>query len=160
MPITKERFQLAKYLAAASVFGLFTSIVFPYYYKAVEKSKAREAFVLGDAVNKAYLKFLKDNHRKILAGTLANTSNTGACNFKDASISVLIRCGYLAKHDWDKDPYSFSVGKSCPKDASSCIRRISGTGVYVYWGYDYASSGKHVPLGNAPAFQSVGPDIR
>lgn len=160
MPVTKERFQLAKYLAAALLFGFFTSIVFPYSYKAVEKSKAREAFVLGGTVNKAYLKFLKDNHRKILVGTLANTCDTGACNLKEPGICVLTRCGYLPRHDWDKHPYSFSVGKSCPKDAATCIRRISGTGVYVYWGYDYAASGKYVPLGKAPSFQGIGTDIR
>jgi type II secretory pathway pseudopilin PulG len=109
--------------------GILASIGIPQYLRTVETGNAQSATAILRSIGTANRMFALDHNGAYAnTGILTNSCNSGTC---DGSFGPcqLVRCKYLAGHEWDNGKWTFRTAN--PADATACTPGVPGSGQYV-----------------------------
>ena len=149
----KGGFTLIELIIVIVIIGVLSAIAAPQYVRTMENSKAEMGATLLKRVAHANLIYNTDRYA-YLGGAITNACVTETTCPAATAVCSLVTCGYLAKQNFDKEPYVVFAGTyngstyTCG-DAGiagmtgiACARRrTTGTGgtsksPYTGWGYN------------------------
>ena len=124
-PRRASGFTLIEMAVVALIFGVLAAIAIPQYIKSMETSYSTNACTIMKRIGAANRMYAMDHDGHYADGNtsfnawsnrISNAMNSAGCvGAAPWPASDLIGCKYLAKQNWDVDPYDYFAGPlSCP----------------------------------------------
>jgi len=146
-------FTLMEILVVVLIMGILAALAVPQYTKTVENSKASSAAGTASMISSAYRMYIVDHPGWSLDGYMSDTCNTGACNLvAGGGACKLVRCNYVARKDWDRDAYVYTVTAAGSVVAARRTGAKPGTDTspYTDWSYTFDNNGACTKTSGTP----------
>ncbi|ACC98138.1 PilE-like protein [Elusimicrobium minutum Pei191] len=148
MKTNKKGFTLVELLVVILIIGILASLAVVSYRDSLKDSRLNEAKIALGKIGQANYNFIKDYPviaRNIpIGGHVTNAvTNSGdaLCEVNLGNTSVLTRCGYINKDNWDRLAYNIYVcnlatgagGGCCNVNRLATMKQKGVTNTYCAW---------------------------
>ncbi len=158
-------FTLIELLVVCLIIGILATLGVGQYSKSVETAKADDAFAFTQSIAAANRMFALDHGGVAVFGSLSDatcpTGSSANCG-NETNACGLMWCGYLARQDLSRKPYTFCAGNEVTTCGTTCVagmvacskHKAGASEPYNSWGYTVSNQGVTTPFDvNQPAVQ-------